>query len=874
MRRPAQLSRAVSIDSLRQTGQRCSEKTPGGGAMARDESASAARPSAATERLEEAFRADLQRVEALRQSLPAAVRPSLRELAAHTRRGHNTLNNWLTGRAFPADAGVLAEVVARIRRSAAGAVLGAEDAALLDPHRWRERHAAVNRARVRDAEELRRGRQAAADLTEAEDRARLRALPDPPRRLGLWTAAGLRVHPSISGDRPAEDALPDTARPEVPLPGFVLPAYVPRPHDDRLREALTAAAAAGEPALVVVRGGSCTGKTRAAYEAVRTLGREARAQNRQDRQERGADTAPRRPPAPSSPRTTPLPDPTSGHTHTHVQEQGGGDGDGRGSGSDGGREPSPGPLTGWDLLFPRTAASALQALEARAFAPRTVVWLDDAHQLLADPKGEPLAAGLLSRLAGPGPLIVLATLWEAAFAELTAPPRESAFGGQDPHHHARALLTGATAVVRVPPAFGARELRALGALGGDPALAAARRTSRDGKITQTLAAGLPLVDRYESAEEPPACYTRALVTAAMDACRLGWDAPLPDAFLREAAPGYLTAEQRAAAGADWFPYALDEARTRVQRVVAALEPVARTDGMGIRPGVSRLADYLDAHGRAGRADIDPPGSFWAAAADHATRPGHLARLSREAELRSCHAEAERLAHRAAEAGNPHVYGALAELRERGGDRQGAERLARSAAEAGDPYVHAALAWLAERSGDPGRAERLARLAASAGDPDALRDLTESRELSGDHEGAERLARLAAAAGVPRCAYRLAALRERAGDRDAAARLYGLAADAGSRHAARRLTELREAAGDRLGAEQLAREAAESGNPRCYSSLAWMRERAGDHRDAARLYRLAAESGDGHALRRLAELRSRVGTGAPEHDGDDGLPAPA
>ncbi|MEU6732738.1 hypothetical protein ABZ929_05960 [Streptomyces physcomitrii] len=862
--------------------------------MARDRSASTAPPSAVAERLEsaaaeqlesaatahleEAFRADLQRVEALRQSLPAAVRPSLRELAAHTRRGHNTLNNWLTGRAFPADADVLAEVVARIRQSAAGAVLGAEDTALLDPHRWRERHAAVNRARVRDAEELRRGRQAAADLTGAEDQARLRALPDPPRRLGLWTAAALRVHPSISGDRPAENARPGTAPSPAVDPGsrahpagFVLPAYVPRPHDDLLREALTAAAAAGEPALVVVRGGSCTGKTRAAYEAVRTLGHETRAQDRE------ADTAPRRPPAPPTPRTAPLPGPTS----AHVQEQGGregereggGGGHGHGHGNCGGREPAPGPLTGWNLLFPRTAASALQALEARAFAPRTVVWLDDAHQLLADPKGEPLAAGLLSRLAGPGPLIVLATLWEAAFAELTAPPRESAFAGQDPHHHARALLTGATAVVRVPPAFGTRELRALGALGGDPALAAARRTSRDGKITQTLAAGLPLVDRYESAEEPPACYARALVTAAMDACRLGWDAPLPDAFLRTAAPGYLSAEQRAAAGADWFPYALDDARTRVQRVVAALEPVATADGMGIRPGVSRLADYLDAHGRAGREGIDPPESFWAAAAEHATRPGHLARLSREAELRSCHAEAEHLAHRAAEAGDPQVYGALAELRERGGDRQGAERLARSAAEAGDPYVHAALAWLAERSGDPGRAERLARLAANAGDPDALRDLTESRERSGDQEGAERLARLAAAAGVPRCAYRLAALRERAGDRDAAARLYRLAADAGSRHAARRLTELREAAGDRLGAEQLAREAAESGNPRCYSSLAWMRERAGDHRDAARLYRLAAESGDGHAPRRLAELRSRVDTDTAEHDGDDGLPAP-
>lgn len=419
---------------------------------------------------------------------------------------------------------------------------------------------------MREAEQARRGQQAAADLADAEARARRSALTDPPQRLDCWTAAQLRVHPSISGISSQAS-------------GFVLPSYVERAHDQQLRAVLRTAVMGGEAVLVVVRGSSCTGKTRAAYEAVR-----------------------------------------------HV-----------------------GALADWDLIFPRTASSALEVMAARALVPRTVLWLDDVHQHLAGHEGEALAAGLLSRLAQPGPAIVVATLWDAAFSDLTEPPRERALGSTDSHRHARVLLTGATAVVRVPSAFGVEDLRALDTLNGDPALTAARHSSRDGKITQTLAAGLQLVDRYESAHEPPACYTRALVTAAMDAYRLGWDTPLPDGFLREAAPGYLTDEQRTAAGPNWFTSALADARAQVQRVAAALEPVPRPGGMGAQPGISRLADYLDAHGRAIREHASPPKSFWTAAADHARDSGHLARLSREAEARGLSYDAERLARLAADA---------------------------------------------------------------------------------------------------------------------------------------------------------------------------------------------------------------------------------
>ncbi|WP_328318185.1 hypothetical protein [Streptomyces sp. NBC_00388] len=724
---------------------------------------------------EESFSGDLRRLEELRRRLPDGLRPSLRVLAGRARRSHNTVDNWLSGRTFPADVDVLLTVVDDIAQAAAGTGAAGGDAALLDPRRWREQHGAVNRARVREAERARRGRLAAAALAEAETRARHSALADPPRRLDQWTAARLRVHPAVSGTG-------------THAPGFVLPTYVERLHDRQLRDVLRTAVTGHEVVLLVVRGGSCTGKTRAAYEAVRQV---------------------------CSP-------------------------------------------AGWDLVLPHTAASARELLSARALVARTVLWLDDAHHLLSGSEGEALSAGLLSRLARPGPAIIMATLWDAAYTELTAPPRD--FGAADPRRHARDLLAGATAVVHVPPAFGPDDLQVLDTLGGDPALTAARSSSRDGKITQTLAAGLQLVDRYESAHEPPACYPRALVTAAMDASRLGWDALLPDGFLRDAAPGYLTAEQRTAAGPHWFRAALADARTQVQRVAAALEPAPRPGGMGAEPGVSYLADYLDAHGRATREHTDPPPSFWAAAAGHAKDPAVLARLSREAERRGFRDDAERLAGAATAAGDPSAYAALAEVRERSGDRQGAERMARLAADSGDPRCYAALAWMRERAGDQRSAERMARLAFGAGSRNALRDLTEMRERVGDRRGAERIARLAAGSGDPDALHRLAKGRERAGDREDAERLYALAVGAGSRRAYTGLARTQERAGDHRSAEATARLAAAAGNPRCYAALAKGRERAGDLEEAGRLYRLAFEAGDRRAARELTRMRERAGGG--------------
>ncbi|MGD3111839.1 hypothetical protein [Streptomyces sp. YGL11-2] len=98
------------------------------------------------------------------------------------------------------------------------------------------------------------------------------------------------------------------------------------------------------------------------------------------------------------------------------------------------------------------------------------------------------------------------------------------------------------------------------------------------------------MDRYESADEPPTWFARALVTAAMDASRLGWHGPLLDGSLRDAAPGYLDDEQRTAADPTGSPplSMTPACRSSVLPRPWSLPP--SPGGMGAQPGVYRLAD--------------------------------------------------------------------------------------------------------------------------------------------------------------------------------------------------------------------------------------------------------------------------------------------
>ncbi|MFF3139994.1 tetratricopeptide repeat protein [Streptomyces mirabilis] len=594
---------------------------------------------------------------------------------------------------------------------------------------------------------------------------------DRPRPIRDWTAQQLGVHPAIHGaDAPETDGT------------FVLPHYLERDHDRRLRDRLSAADRNGQAVLVLVRGRSCTGKTRTAFEAVRVC------------------------------------------------------------------------LTDWHLVFPKNAERLLALLDADALAPRTVLWLNETQNFLAGPDGEQAAAALHSRLETAGPLVIVGTLWPEYHRALTTTPQTGQ--GQDRHPSTRALLDQAV-LVNVPDRFPTDSRTAL-SVHRDPSLALAADTSTDGMITQTLAAGPELVDYYEQAVEPNGPYGRAVITAAMDARRLGHTSPLPAALLKAAARDYLTHQQRVAAPATWFTHALVYARETVKGVAAALEPVAHPDGMGALPDIYRLNDYLDQHARTARRYAFPPDSFWTAVRDHAASTVDLTKLAEHARQRGRqHIEAD-LYRQAASAGDTSALFQLVRLREWAGDAEGVERLCRQAADAGVAPALGSLARLRDYAGDAEGAERFARQAAEAGHPDALSEQALRRWDAGDAEAAERLYRQAADAGVTSALFQLARLRWNAGDTEGSERFAWQAAEAGHTFAVQEMARRREQTGNVESAERLYRQAADAGDSFALGGLARLRWNAGDTEGAERFAWQAAEAGDTFALNALAQRREQTG----------------
>ena len=201
-------------------------------------------------------------------------------------------------------------------------------------------------------------------------------------------------------------------------------------------------------------------------------------------------------------------------------------------------------LPEWWLVQP--AGPAEVAALAEAPPARTVVWLDGLERYL---DGENGLTGAVVRalLSAPRPVVIIGTLWPDRYTIYAAVP---ASGGADPHARERDVL-GLAAVARIGPVFSTAEQgRARAAAGRDPRLRIALEAAGYG-LTQTLAAAPQLVARWEDARTASP-YGWAVLTAALDAARLGARAPLSADFLRAAAPGYCTSQQQAEAPGNWF----------------------------------------------------------------------------------------------------------------------------------------------------------------------------------------------------------------------------------------------------------------------------------------------------------------------------------
>ncbi|TQM78167.1 hypothetical protein FHX81_0423 [Saccharothrix saharensis] len=281
-------------------------------------------------------------------------------------------------------------------------------------------------------------------------------------------------------------------------------------------------------------------------------------------------------------------------------------------------------LATWPLLYPRTAEDLLHVL-ANGVEPGTILWLNETQNHMLDTHGERAAAALRALLELPGPFVVVGTLWPQYWSALTCPNQPQA----------RDLLHHRVTRIRVAKRFTAAQMAAAPT---DPRLAKALATAHDGEVVQAVAGGPAVVERYEHPDTPEDRYATAILTAALDARRLGHHALLTTALLTTAAPGYLSDDDRVDAPGTWFETGLKTAITSLLGV-AALRPVRLGPGVGPPDGY-HLHDYLDQHGRTTRRRALTPDSLWDALLAHARDPEDRFRLARNAyhRLRYRHAD--------------------------------------------------------------------------------------------------------------------------------------------------------------------------------------------------------------------------------------------
>lgn len=285
--------------------------------------------------------------------------------------------------------------------------------------------------------------------------------------------------------------------------------------------------------------------------------------------------------------------------------------------------------------------------ELRGFAaaptPRTVVWLDDLTHF------DGLDPATTRRLLHGGCLIIT-TLPAQIYQRWTPLPQP---GQPDPSARQRAVI-GLATVFTIPAELSIGErARAETLAVHDERIAVAVR-STDTEPFQTVAGGSELVRRWTSAPSAQ----KALLTAALDARRMGVTGPLTADLLREAAVGYLSAAERATLEDGWPSTALAYATATVRGSVSALAPVGNIAGVVIGYHVN---DFLAHYAKLVRGAFAPPAEAWAAYAAHLLDADDMFRAAQAAQDRALFPHAEALLRAAVLGGCGEARAALVRL---------------------------------------------------------------------------------------------------------------------------------------------------------------------------------------------------------------------
>jgi hypothetical protein len=282
----------------------------------------------------------------------------------------------------------------------------------------------------------------------------------------------------------------------------------------------------------------------------------------------------------------------------------------------------------WPMAVPTDVDELNALLEGHKIVPGTVLWLDEIQRYLFGSAGAKAARGLRFLLNAHCQIIVVGTTWLVHSEELR---RKGNLG--DPNADARALLEGPfTYLIPVPDRL-IREQRQSLALTDQRLADAVTASGEDGRVIQHLTGGPELLIAYRSGGMFMPV-EHALITAAIDARRLGHHEPISGELLTAAADGYLSPGERPGA-ADWATTAL-----------VAITAGKRADGTHTDArDLTALRTYRTASGQpdaqyepddflyqpisTSRQDCLGPSALWDAFVHHAA-PGDLYDLGRSA----------------------------------------------------------------------------------------------------------------------------------------------------------------------------------------------------------------------------------------------------
>jgi TPR repeat protein/transcriptional regulator with XRE-family HTH domain len=648
---------------------------------------------------------------------------------------------------------------------------------------WKGVRAALASPIVRDGELGRLPRIAASD----------------PRQLG--------VHPAISvaapGDRPGHGRrLPE------------LPTYVPRDIDEQLREAIVDAA--GHGGLVVLVGGSSTGKTRTAYEAVRAELPSWRLLHPAD-------------PAELATAVTARQLPRAGVVVWLDEAQH--------------------YLTGPDRLTTATARALLDPDQPMVLL--ATMWPQWYEQLTTPPPADvpPSDAEDIDPhrharqiLTTAARLIRLASFSQAECA------RAAALADEDPRLAAalRDSRYGPTEVLAGAPQLVERFEHAANPYAKAIMTAAIdyRRLGHNAALTaellQSAAAGY--LTGQQIATAPPEWFTTAIDCAT----RLLHGAtssliPVPGTSMGTII-GYTVAD-----------YLLQHGQATRRDIPPPTSiwdaAVSHITDLPVRMALARAAE---------RQNLYQPAVALAEPAADTGIPKAMLLLARSLEGLGQAQEAEQWCRRAADTGNSQAMFLLAGRLRRAGQAREAEQWYRQAATAGNPHAMLALAgWLAD-TGRGEEADQWYRLGAQTGNPHAMHALAGWLADAGRSTEAEEWYRHGAQTGDLNAMRALADWLAGAGRSTEAEEWYRHGAQTGDLNAMRALADWLAGAGRAPEAEEWYRRAADTGNPNAMRALARRLTDAGRAQEGEEWYRRGAQTGDPQAMLAFASWLASAG----------------